>query len=89
MATRDIANGQSRLERAAAFLRESRFKRLSDAECAAYVESGEGLGKAGGYAIQGRAAALVDFLSGSYTGVVGLPLYEVRALLRAAGYPVS
>ena len=66
-----------------------RFKRLSDAECAAYVESGEGLGKAGGYAIQGRAAALVDFLSGSYTGVVGLPLYEVRALLRAAGYPVS
>lgn len=66
-----------------------RFKRLTDAELSAYVESGEGRGKAGGYAIQGRAAALVDFLSGSYTGVVGLPLYETRALLRSAGYPVG
>ncbi len=66
-----------------------RFKRLSDIELAAYVASGEGRGKAGGYAIQGRAAALVDFLSGTYTGVVGLPLYEVRALLRSARYPVD
>lgn len=66
-----------------------RFKRLSDAEIAAYVESGEGLGKAGGYAIQGRAAALIDFISGTYTGVVGLPLYEVRTLLNSAGYPVD
>lgn len=66
-----------------------RFKRLSDAELTAYVACGEGLGKAGGYAIQGRAAALVDFLSGSYTGVVGLPLYEVRTLLKSAGYPVD
>lgn len=66
-----------------------RFKRLTGAELSSYVESGEGCGKAGGYAIQGRAAALVDFLSGSYTGVVGLPLYETRALLRSAGYPVG
>lgn len=66
-----------------------RFKRLSDDELAAYVACGEGRGKAGGYAIQGRAAALVDFLSGSYSGVVGLPLYEVRTLLQSAGYPVS
>lgn len=66
-----------------------RFKRLSDAEISAYVASGEGLGKAGGYAIQGRAAALIDFISGTYTGVVGLPLYEVRALLNSAGYPVD
>ncbi len=66
-----------------------RFKRLSDAELAAYVACGEGLGKAGGYAIQGRAAALVDFLSGSYSGVVGLPLYEVRTLLKSAGYAVD
>jgi len=63
------------------------FKRLSDAERAAYVACGEGLGKAGGYAIQGRAAAFVSFLSGSYSGVVGLPLHEVRQLLTASGLP--
>lgn len=66
-----------------------RFKRLSDTEISAYVASGEGRGKAGGYAIQGRAAALIDFISGTYTGVVGLPLYEVRTLLRSANYPVD
>ncbi|MGB3723105.1 MAG: Maf family nucleotide pyrophosphatase [Pacificimonas sp.] len=65
-----------------------KFKRLSTAEIDAYVASGEGRGKAGGYAIQGRAAALVSFLSGSYTGVVGLPLYETRGLLRSAGFDV-
>ncbi len=61
------------------------FKRLSTAEIDAYVRSGEGRGKAGGYAIQGRAAAFVRFLSGSYSGVVGLPLYEAAALLAASG----
>ena len=66
-----------------------RFKRLTDDEIAAYADSGEGVGKAGGYAIQGRAAALIDFLQGSYSGVVGLPLYEVRALLNASGYRVA
>jgi len=65
------------------------FKRLTDAEIDAYVESGEGLGKAGGYAIQGRAEALVRFISGSHSGVVGLPLFETRALLRTAGYPLG
>lgn len=66
-----------------------RFKRLGDAEIDAYVASGEGLGKAGGYAIQGRAEALVDWMAGSHSGVIGLPLYETRALLRAAGYPLD
>jgi septum formation protein len=66
-----------------------RFKRLSEAEVDAYIASGEGLGKAGGYAIQGRAEALIDWMAGSHSGVVGLPLYETRALLRAAGYPVE
>ncbi len=66
-----------------------RFKRLSDAEIEAYVATGEGLGKAGGYAIQGRAEALIDWMAGSHSGVVGLPLYETRALLRSAGYPVE
>ena len=62
-----------------------RFKRLADAEIAAYVDSKEGLGKAGGYAIQGRAAAFVMTLQGSYTGVVGLPLYETANLLVGVG----
>jgi septum formation protein len=66
-----------------------RFKRLGEVEMDAYIASGEGLGKAGGYAIQGRAEALIDWLAGSHSGVVGLPLYETRALLRAAGYPVE
>lgn len=61
------------------------FKPLSPAELDAYVACGEGLGKAGGYAIQGRAEAFVRFLSGSHSGVVGLPLFETRALLVAAG----
>ncbi|WP_010183322.1 Maf family protein [Sphingomonas sp. PAMC 26605] len=61
------------------------FKPLSAAEIAGYVASGEGLGKAGGYAIQGRAEAFVRFLSGSHSGVVGLPLFETRALLLASG----
>lgn len=61
------------------------FKRLSDAEIDAYVASGEWHGKAGGYAIQGRAEAYVRYLSGSHSGVVGLPLFETRALIEAAG----
>ena len=65
------------------------FKRLSEDEIAAYLASGEWRGKAGGYAIQGRAEALVRFLSGSHSGVMGLPLHETRILLRAAGYPLG
>lgn len=61
------------------------FKPLTPAEIAAYIACGEGLGKAGGYAIQGRAAGFVKRIDGSYSGVVGLPLYETRALLRASG----
>lgn len=63
------------------------FKQLHAEEIDAYLASGEWHGKAGGYAIQGRAAALVRALSGSHSGVVGLPLFETRALLAAAGYP--
>ncbi|RVT42069.1 Maf family protein [Sphingobium algorifonticola] len=65
------------------------FKRLHEDEIAAYLASGEWHGKAGGYAIQGRAAGLIRALSGSHSGVVGLPLYETRALLVAAGYPCA
>ena len=65
------------------------FKPLSAAEIDAYVACGEGLGKAGGYAIQGRAEAFVRFLSGSHSGVVGLPLFETRALLKTAGVALA
>jgi septum formation protein len=65
------------------------FKRLEPGEIAAYLASGEWRGKAGGYAIQGRAEALVRALQGSHSGVMGLPLFETRALLRAAGYPLG
>jgi len=62
------------------------FKRLSDAELAAYLHSGEWHGKAGGYAIQGRAAAFIPWLAGSYSNVVGLPLCETAQLLAGRGY---
>ena len=62
------------------------FKRLEAREIAAYLKSGEWRGKAGGYAIQGRAAAFVPRLNGSYANVVGLPLVETLALLTGLGY---
>jgi len=66
-----------------------RFKRLSREEIETYLASGEWEGKAGGYAIQGRAGAFVRALQGSYTGVVGLPLYETLCLLTGAGARLS
>lgn len=62
-----------------------RFKVLSAAEIAAYLDSGEWEGKAGGYAIQGRAGRFVIAISGSYSAIVGLPLYETANLLEGAG----
>ncbi len=64
------------------------MKRLSDVELNAYLASGEWQGKAGAYGIQGRAGAFIPWISGSFTGVVGLPVAETAALLAAAGYPV-
>ncbi|HYB08138.1 MAG TPA: Maf family protein [Alphaproteobacteria bacterium] len=61
------------------------FKQLEPGEIDAYIEAGEWHDKAGGYAIQGRAAAFVRFLSGSYSNVVGLPLYETMALMKGLG----
>ncbi|WP_310538553.1 Maf family nucleotide pyrophosphatase [Phenylobacterium sp.] len=74
--------------RAISRLVESRlhFKRLNTADITAYLASGEGIGKAGGYAIQGRAGAFVMSLQGSYPAVVGLPLYETLNLLTGLGY---
>jgi septum formation protein len=66
-----------------------RFKSLSDEEIAAYLASGEWRGKAGGYAIQGAAEGLIQWLKGSHSGVMGLPLYETRALLKSAGFSIG
>ncbi len=65
-----------------------RMKRLSDAELNAYLATNDWQGKAGGYAIQGPAGAFIPWISGSFTGIVGLPLAETANLLRAAGQPV-
>ena len=64
------------------------FARLSEPQKAAYLAEGEWRGKAGGYAIQGRAAAYIRFVSGSYSNVVGLPLFETAQLLRGVGWLV-
>lgn len=65
-----------------------KMKRLSDAELNAYLAGGDWQGKAGGYGIQGAAGAFIPWISGSYTGIMGLPVAETAALLAAAGYPV-
>jgi septum formation protein len=66
---------------------EVTFRTLTPEECLAYWESGEPRDKAGGYAVQGRAAVFIERLSGSYSGVMGLPLFETAQLLQAAGLP--
>ena len=66
-----------------------RFKPLSPAEIDAYLAGGEWHGKAGGYAIQGAAEGLIAWIEGSHSGVVGLPLFETRALLKAAGFSLA
>ncbi|MDE2597524.1 MAG: septum formation protein Maf [Sphingomonadales bacterium] len=66
-----------------------RFKPLSAVEIDAYIAGGEWHGKAGGYAIQGSAEGLIAWITGSHSGVVGLPLFETRALLKAAGFPLD
>ncbi len=65
------------------------FKRLSEEEISAYLASGEWDGKAGGYAIQGSAEGLIRRIDGSHSGVVGLPLYETRTLLKSAGFALG
>lgn len=65
-----------------------KMKRLSDVELNAYLDSNEWQGKAGGYGIQGLASAFIPWISGSFTGIVGLPLAETAAMLATAGYPL-
>jgi septum formation protein len=62
-----------------------RFAPMTTAQIKAYVDSGEPMGKAGAYGVQGRAAAHIEQIRGSYSGIMGLPLFETAALLRALG----
>ena len=66
-----------------------RFKVLSPDEIRAYLASGEWHGKAGGYAIQGAAEGLIQWIRGSHSAIMGLPLYETRALLKSAGFAIG
>ena len=63
-----------------------RFANMTPAQIKAYVASGEPMGKAGAYAVQGRAAAFIEHISGSYSGIMGLPVFETAQLLREFGY---
>lgn len=65
-----------------------RMKRISDMELNAYLATNDWQGKAGGYGIQGPASAFIPWISGSYSGIMGLPLAETAGLLQAAGYPL-
>ncbi|MEX2035876.1 MAG: Maf family protein, partial [Xanthobacteraceae bacterium] len=65
-----------------------RFKRLSESDIEAYLASGEWRGKAGGYAAQGLAGSFIVKIVGSYTNIVGLPLYETAQLLSGEGFPI-
>ncbi|HSV35066.1 MAG TPA: Maf family protein [Ramlibacter sp.] len=81
-----IQSGRKRLEA----LSDSRvtFARLAPAQIRAYVDTGEPMGKAGAYAVQGRAAAHISHISGSYSGIMGLPMHETAQLLRAIGFRI-
>jgi septum formation protein len=79
-----VASGRRRLEA----LSDSKvsFAPMTAAQIAAYVDSGEPMGKAGAYAVQGRAAAFIAKINGSYSGIMGLPMHETAQLLRACGF---
>ena len=74
-------------ERSETCISRVRFSTLDESTIEVYVATGEPFGKAGAYAIQGLAAAFIESLNGSYSGVMGLPLFETASLLRAAGVP--
>lgn len=84
-----VAAGDGRRERVELSCTEVSFRPLGEAEIGRYWRSGEPLGKAGGYAIQGIAAAFIPAIRGSYSGVMGLPLFETARLLEAFGLPVA
>ena len=80
--------GASGARHAACCVSQVQFETMTPAQIRAYVATGEPMGKAGAYAVQGRAAVHITRISGSYSGIMGLPLYETAQLLRAAGLSV-
>ena len=78
-----LQHGSTRLQ--ALSVSSVRFAPMTPAQISAYVDSGEPMGKAGAYAVQGRAAAFIAHISGSYSGIMGLPMFETAQLLRAIG----
>lgn len=83
-----VALQKGRRRGAALSVSRVRFATLTRAQIARYAASGEPLGKAGAYAIQGAAAAFVEHISGSYSGIMGLPMFETAQLLRQAGFKI-
>ena len=81
-----VAMQHGRRRQAALSVSRVRFAALARAQIRRYAEGGEPLGKAGAYAIQGAAAAFVEHLGGSYSGIMGLPMFETAQLLRSAGF---
>ena len=83
-----VAVHHGRRRDAALSVSRVRFATLTRLEIARYVEGGEPLGKAGAYAVQGAAAAFVEYIGGSYSGIMGLPMFETAQLLRRAGFKI-
>lgn len=83
-----IALQHGKRRHAALSVSRVRFAALDARQIDAYIDSGEPIGKAGAYAVQGRAAALIEHISGSYSGIMGLPMFETAQLLRLAGFTV-
>lgn len=83
-----VALGTARRRSSAVSISRVTFAPLSAAQIKAYVATGEPMGKAGAYAVQGRAAAYISHLSGSYTGIMGLPLFETAQVLRQFGFEI-
>jgi len=83
-----VAMSEGTRTRSRSSISEVRFRELSDAEIRHYVASGEPMDKAGAYGIQGHAAIYIEEIRGSYTGIMGLPLFETAQLLDTFGYPL-
>jgi septum formation protein len=83
-----VALGTARQREQALSVSNVRFAAMTPAQIKGYADSGEPMGKAGAYAVQGRAAAYIEHISGSYSGIMGLPMFETAQLLRAFGFKV-
>lgn len=83
-----VALGTARQREQALSVSNVRFAAMTPAQIKSYADSGEPMGKAGAYAVQGRAAAYIEHISGSYSGIMGLPMFETAQLLRAFGFKV-